>query len=199
MESESKLQQVSDWLNEQEWYQQGKAKWDEVDPAVQAYIKIGALASVALFGVALMISSMWTVHSLKNEYMEKQELLSILNSANEEMRHLKETTAAVQGGGGAVGTWQSYFESTAESTGLDKAVLSVGGERAGSSSDATKESLYDLSLKHVSIKQVVRYAHGLETGARPVKLRNLMIDTHADPEGYMDATLAVSGFALVAK
>ena len=35
----------------------------------------------------------------------------------------------------------------------------------------SKESLFDLSIKHVSVKQVVRLAYFLENGSRPVKLR----------------------------
>ena len=49
----------------------------------------------------------------------------------------------------------------------------------------------------MNIKQVVRYAASLESGSRPIKLRNLLIDTKTDPSGYLDATLALSAFTLV--
>ena len=64
--------------------------------------------------------------------------------------------------------------------------------------DQAKEAMFDLKLKHVTIRQVVRYAFFLESGGKPVKLRNLTIDTKGDPSGYLDATLAVSGFAVAA-
>jgi len=85
----------------------------------------------------------------------------------------------------------------AGNSGIDKSGITASPEKAGESSEQTKETLVDLNLKHVSIKQVVNFAVALESGARPVKLRNLQIDTKADPTGYMDATLSVSGFTPV--
>jgi hypothetical protein len=203
MESESRLKEwlgsVSEKLNEQEWFQQLKAKWDELDPASKGYLKAGGLGGGILLLLIIVISSIWSVHSLKSELQEKQELLSMIQSANEELRALRETTSNVPAGGAAGGTWQSHFESVAGAAGIDKAAMTIGPEKPGSSSDTTKEALYDVALKHVSIKQVVRFAHALESGARPVKLRNMTIDTQSDKEGYMDATLNLSGFALVAK
>jgi hypothetical protein len=158
------------------------------------------LASALLLVLVLVLSSIWSVYSLKSELSEKQELLSMINSANDELHRLRESNAgAPMGAAAGGGNWQSYFETVAGSAGIDKGSLSVGSEKPGSSSDTTKETLYDLSVKHVNIKQVVRYAHGLETGSRPVKLRNLMIDTKSDPEGYLDATLSVSAFAMMNK
>ena len=54
-----------------------------------------------------------------------------------------------------------------------------------------------MAVKHANIKQVVKFAQGLEAGARPVKLRDLIIDTKPDGSGYLDATLSVSAFSLV--
>jgi hypothetical protein len=92
--------------------------------------------------------------------------------------------------------WHAYFESLAPNAGLDKSSLSVNSEKVGASNDQSKETLFDLNLKHVSIKQIVRFALALESGQKPIKLRNLSIDTKDDPAGYMDATLAISVFTL---
>jgi hypothetical protein len=151
----------------------------------------------------LVLSAVWSVHSLKKELADKTELVSSIQTANEELRRLRDETAgspaASAGAAAGGGTWTSYFESIGTGVGLDKSMLTVSGDKAGATTDQAKESLYDLTLKHVSIKQVVRLAFGIENGSRPAKLRNLSIDTHADPQGYMDATLAVSGFALITK
>ncbi len=204
MGSDSMFQQwitsVSDWLGEQEWFQQLKGKWEELDPQSRLYVKAGAASGSVLLFFILVLSAVWSVHSLKNELAEKTELLSQIQSANDELRRLRDETAgAAAAGAQQTGPWPAYFESVGTGAGLDKATLTVSGEKPGATSDQAKEGLYDLGLKHVSIKQVVRFAFGLENGARPVKLRNLSIDTHADPEGYMDATLAVSAFALITK
>ncbi|MGK5084640.1 hypothetical protein WDW37_15195 [Bdellovibrionota bacterium FG-1] len=200
---ENKLQEwlssVSEWLGEQSWFQQLKGKWDELDPPSKSYLKAGGLGALTLSVILLVISSLWSIHSLKSELNEKQDLLSMIQSANEELRRLKETNGNVPSPAAGGGTWQNYFESLAAGVGIDKTSLTVGTEKPGPANEITKETLYDVSLKHVSIKQVVRYAHGLENGVRPVKLRNLQIDTKGDAEGYMDATLALSGFILVTK
>ena len=70
----------------------------------------------------------------------------------------------------------------------------MGPEKPGNPSELAKEALIDLTLKKINIKQAVRYAFNLEHGARPVKLRNLSIETKSDNPGYVDAVLAVSAF-----
>jgi hypothetical protein len=94
--------------------------------------------------------------------------------------------------------WPSYLSERATRAGVDPAAVEVSAEKPGTSAGETKESLFDVQLKHVSIRQVVNFAFGLETADKPVKVRTLSIDTNADPTGYMDATLSVSAFSLVA-
>lgn len=204
MESNSRIQQwmtsVTDWLNEQEWYGQLKTKWEELDPQSRTYVKAGGVGASVLLVLIMLISAVWSVHSLKGELSDKQDLLSQINAANEEMRRLRdETSVSAAAAGGATGPWPAYFETIGGNAGVDKASLTISGDKPGTATDQAKETLYDLNLKHVSIKQIVRLAFGLENGSRPVKLRNLAIDTQADPQGYMDATLSVSAFALINK
>lgn len=203
MESDSRFKQwastASDWLGEQVWFQQIKAKWDELDPNSRAYLKAGAMGGTLLLAIGLVISSIWSVHSLKSELNDKQDLLTLIQSANEELRKLREQTSGVPTASSGGGAWPGYFETIATNAGIEKDALGVGTEKPGATGETTKETLYDLSLKHVSVKQVVRYAFNLENGARPVKLRNIQIDTKNDPDGYMDATLSVSGFAMITK
>jgi hypothetical protein len=204
MESNSRFQQMmtslSDWLSEQEWFRQLKGKWEELDAQSRTYLKAAGAGGAVLIVLMMLLSAVWNVHSLKGELADKQELLTHIQTANEELRRLRdETSGSAAAGGGGGGPWAPYFETVGTNAGLEKATLTIGGDKPGATSDQAKETLYDLNLKHVSIKQVVRYAFGIENGARPVKLRNLSIDTHADPEGYMDATLSVSAFALITK
>jgi hypothetical protein len=188
--------QIVEKLSEQEWFQQLKAKWDELDPQSRFYLKVSGVGSGALVLLSLTLMSVFSVRSLRNELREKTELLGTIQQANEELRKLKDSLPA----GGAPpaaaggGIWSTYFEQTAAAAGIDKTALTMGPEKPGNPSELAKEALIDLTLKKINIKQAVRYAFNLEHGARPVKLRNLSIETKSDSPGYVDAVLAVSAF-----
>lgn len=204
MESESKfaalVTSVTDFLNGQPWFQQIKAKWEELDPTSRLYLKLASLASLALFGVFFAVSTVWSVHKLKRDLAEKSDLLTVFQSANDELRRLKEAgTGFAAAAGASNGPWSDYFSTTAGAAGLDKANMVISDEKKGAAGDQAKESLYDITIKRANIRQIVRFAFNLENGQRPVKLRNLLIDTKDDPTGYMGATLSVSAFTLVTK
>lgn len=192
---ELRLHAVTDFLNEQPWFQQLKAKWEELDPQSRGYLKIAAASATALLFLYLVLSSLWGVHQLKRELADKNELLTMINSANDEVRRLHETGTPPPAADQA-GNWGSYFETMASNSGLDKSAMTVSAEKPGTGGAATKESLFDIALKKATIRQVVKFAYFVENGNRPVKLRNLVIDTNADPSGYLDATLSVSAFSL---
>ncbi len=191
-------------LNEQEWFQQLRGKWDELDPQSKTYLRF-ALVGIAVFTVALtVLVSIWNVHVLKSDLNDKMTLLNTIQSSTDEIRRLKDSIPAAarhadkdESGGGAV-AWTPYFEGLAATAGIDKTLISVQGEKPGQSSDYSKESLFDIGVKHVNIKQLTKFTLSLETGQKPVKLRNLSIDTQEDLSGYIDATLAVSAFTPVA-
>ena len=201
MENEGRISRffsnLNDKLNEQPWVQQLKGKWEELDPQSRSYLRRAAIGSSALLAVILIISSIWNVRALRRDLNERSELLGTIQAASDELKRLRESNPSVTSGGEPeTGPWAPYFEGIALQAGLDKAVVSVGEEKIGTPSDLAKEALINVSLKKVNIKQVVRYAFQLESGHRPVKLRNLTIDTQMDPSGYLNATLAVSAFKL---
>jgi hypothetical protein len=180
------------------WFQQIKSKWEELDPQSRLYLSIAGMALVALLSLSGIASAVWSVQSLKRELADKHDLMNLIQTANDEMRRLRDLVPAAAQGGmeGEGGNWTAYFEAKAGPATVSKEALAVSEEKSGGSSDLGKESLFTLSLKKVSIRQVVRYAFQLENGQRPIKLRSLSIDTQQDPAGYMDATLAVSAFSL---
>ncbi len=194
------MNSLNDFIQEQVWYQELKTKWEELDPKSQNYLRFALLGGGIFLVILMVFSFIWNVHSLKKNVSDRKTLLNTIQSANDEMRRLKESMPAANSRGGLgadEGPWLVYFENLAAGTGIDKGSLSVGGEKPGTSEDQSKETLFDLTLKHVNIKQVIRYAFSLENGQRPIKLRNLLIDTKSDPTGYMDATLAISAFTPV--
>jgi hypothetical protein len=184
-------------LNKYEWFQDLKSRWDELDPQSQNYVRFASFGIACLSVMMIVMSSIWSVHSLKTELSEKRDLLKVIQNANDEMRRLRESTPQVGLSGKDAGPWGPYLETLAATIGLDKTSVTVSAEKAGASTEQTKESLFDVNLKHVNIKQVIRYAFSVENGQRPVKLRNLLIDTKSDPTGYLDATLALSAFSQV--
>ncbi len=200
MESEKsalslKWNAFQDWLLEQEWFQTLKVKWDALDSQSQLYAKVGGISLISLIALILLISSGWSARSLREEYLEKLSLISTLQSANDELKSLRDSNqglAAASSGG----PWPEYFESTAAQAGLAPGSVEVSPPTSSPAipGESLQETLFELKLKQVSIKKVVKYAFQLETGSRPVKLRHLTIDTGGDPSGHMDAILSVSGF-----
>ena len=193
------LSSLSSQIEEQAWYQELKSKWEELDPQSRLYLKVATFGSSILVILLVLLSAIWSVHSLKSELYEKRKLLSLIDSANDELRRLKDSAPAASASkmlDRESGPWSSYFESIAAIAGVGSN-FSVSSEKPGASGDQSKEALFEISLKHVNIKQAIQYALSLENGQRPVKLRNLTIDTKNTQDGYLDVTLAVSGFTLV--
>jgi hypothetical protein len=204
MESSAKLREwmgsISESLNDQVWFQELKTKWEELDPQSKLYLKFAGVGGGIIFVFVMIISFIWSVHSLKRELSEKQALLNQIQNANDEIYRLRSSVPGGGGGRAAEGDetpWHAYFENMAPASGIDKSSVTVASEKPGASGDQSKEVLIELQVKHISIKQLVRYALALESGQRPVKLRNLLIDTKGDPTGYLDATFAVSAFTVV--
>lgn len=193
------LSQLKEKLEEQSWYVQLKAKWEEMDPQSRTYLTFALLGAAALGMGAVTLTSMWSVYQLKNELNDKAELVSLIQNANEELRALREANpsmGATRGEGEEDPQWPSYLENTAAAANIDKGSLTVGQPKPGATTDTAKETTIEVALKKVNIKQVVKYAFELENGVRPVKIRSMSIDTNADPAGFMDATFSVSAFAL---
>jgi hypothetical protein len=197
MESESRFQQI--WsqfvekLNEQVWFQQIKSKWDELDPQSRTYLGLGGVGALVLGTLLLLGIWSWNVNGTMREVAEKSDLLGQLQSANDEVRRLKE--AAGGGMQAGEGGWSAFIGAQAAQVGIDPAALTVGEEKAGATTDLAKESLIEVSAKKVNLRQLVRLAFGLESAGRPVKLRALTVDTRGEDTGWLDATLQLSAFA----
>jgi hypothetical protein len=184
---------LMDKLNEQTWFQELRGKWEELDAKTRMIVQL-VLSGAALLGIFfVVIYSVYSVHSLKQELADKNEVLSMIQSAGDEMRALRMQASGTPTGASA-GPWPAFFETTAASSGIDKSAVSVSEEKSGAGMTNARESLFDISLKNVNVRQLVRYAFWVENGGRPVKLRNLTVDTREDLSGYMDASLAVSAF-----
>jgi len=202
----SRLEQIkekmTDLLAEQAWFQSLKSKYDELDPKSRMMIQAGGALSVILafflFGLSLSLRA----SAFRAEFEEKQELLSLLKTSNEELKRLRsEESQLSRSGSGTDGAapWQSYLETIASSAGIPKENLSILSEKPGTKTERSQETLIELQLKKVNIKRATRLAYFIENGSRPLKLRHLTLDTAGDSTGYLDATLSLSGFAIKAE
>jgi hypothetical protein len=193
------LEKISAAIAEQPWAQELKSKWEELDLQSKFYLK-AATAGAGIFLVLFAIfNSIWSVHKLKQELVDKRTLLTLIQNSTAEIRRLQDAMppSALRGASKDAGPWSAYFETLANTAGMDKSNFTISIEKLGTSSEQSKESLFDIDLKHVNVKQVLSYAVSLENGPRPAKIRNLAISTAGDPAGYMDAKFAVSGFTMV--
>ena len=185
-------------LGEQEWFQQLKGKWEELDPQSRTYLKIAVLLGTFLSVCLVVLSAMWKVHTLRNELFEKKALLSVIQSANDELTRLRDVvpSSALGNKDKESPAWPVYFENTAMAHGIEKSNIAISTEKPGMQSEQNKEALFDLSVKRVNVKQLVKLIFALEGGQKPIKLRNLLIESK-DASGYLDATLALSAFIRV--
>lgn len=196
-------QQLGEKLGEQVWFQQLKGKWDELDPQSKQAVQYGGLGVIGLGALYLVVSTAWQVRELRNDLTDKTELLGLLQNSVDEMKRLKEITAAAGQDAGA-GTWADHVESVAKSAGMDKSNVSVGQEKAVGAATAAgkeepstaKESVIEITFKKIDIRKLTRFAFNLENGTRPAKVRSLSVNTNNNPEGYIDASLTFSGFTL---
>ncbi len=204
MEIKANIQQfwntLVDKISEQAWFIQLKQKWEELDEQSRFYLKIASFASSLLFIFIIVLSSILSVRELRNNYREKTALLNMLQTVNDEMRQLKNITSVASQNAAANTPWNTYFESLLQGIGLDKSKLTISPEKTVSTKNqdpmAPKESQFELSLKEINIKQLIKLSYQIENGGRPVKLKNLWIDTRGEHSGWLDAKLTISAYTL---
>lgn len=186
-------------LAEQEWWNSLKSKWDELDAKSKSAL---AWVSAGLVVVTMVGSLVWatiSVNKMKKDLSEKNQLASLLDQASQDIRALREKNSSLRFASDGGTNLSSYFVAKASTFGIGPTQVTVSSPKAGTENELSKESLYDMQLKKVSLKQIVRLSHSLENGDRIVKLKNLQIENIADPKGYLDAKLSLSTFASVSE
>ena len=224
MENESKFgrifQGISDKVQDQPWFQQGKAKWDELDGRAKTAVKYASLIGSSVLIVGFVGSSLYSVAQQKQEIEDKLGLIQKIQSAQDELRRLKDVTSRFSGGGDQ--PWGLFLQEKAMPSGIDPAAVQIVSEAvvstgaapqapAPKSAKSAKEKEKDVStvasigpeetvveanLKKINVRQLTKYMHEIENGGRTVKVRRLKIDTHTDESGYLDANVVVSAFRL---
>jgi hypothetical protein len=223
MENESRfgrlMQSLSDKVQDQVWYQQAKAKWDELDSRAKMGIKYASLVGSAALIVGLVGTSIYAVATQKKEIDEKLELIHKIQSAQDELKRLRDVTAQFSGGGDQ--PWGQFIQDKATPAGIDPASVKIVSEGvvassaptpapksatksskddknkdSGSSSAGPEETVVEASITKINVRQLTKFVHAIENGGRTVKVRRLQVDTNPDMSGYLDATVVVSAFRI---
>lgn len=196
-----KFAQIRESLNDQVWFQELKEKWEAFDPETRLAVKLGSLVLAVLTLLVFLMTFVWGVYKLKSNVKEKSELIQYIQNSYEEFSRLRTLNSELGGGSSAEDStpWAQHVQGIATQAAIDPTNITLGPEQPGHSTDSVKEATIEASLKKVSIKQVVKFAHQVERSSRPMKLTKINITTHEDASGYLDATLTLQGYTLVAQ
>jgi hypothetical protein len=209
MNSESKLGQLIQTLidkvvqafQDSPAFQQLKAKYEELDPKNKLAVLGGGAGLVLLLLGGFIFNSALRVRTLKQDLADRNDLIRLLHTANEDLRKLKDEAAAsgMSRGAGDHETqpaWAAHFETTAVGAGIQKEAITISGEKAGTQGEQTKEALFDIGLKKVNLRQLAKFSANLESGLKPIKIRSMSVDAKPDGSAWLDATLSVSAFSM---
>lgn len=221
MENESRFallfRNFSDKIQDQVWFQQLKVKWDELDARAKIAIKYTSLIGGTVLTLGLVGTNLYSVAEKKKNIDERLSLITKIQSAQDELRRLKDVTSRFNGADAQ--PWAEFLQSKAPTAGFDPSVIKVVSEKIVSDSSASgakdaktakdtkttspasgitgpEETVLEAEIKHINVRQLVKFVHEVENGGRTVKVRRLKIDTNPDASGFLDATLSVSAFKL---
>jgi len=182
-------------------FQQIKAKYDELDANQKLAVTGGSASIVALvilFSVYQLGSS---VRATKQDLADKNDLIRLLTTANDDLRRLRDEASAsgmshTADAGDQNTAWNAHLEGQALNAGIPKEAISISGEKPGTQGEQTKEALIDISLKKVNVRHLAKFAASLESGTKPIKIRSMVVDAKPDGSAWLDATLSISAFAM---
>lgn len=182
-------------------FQQIKTKYDELDANQKLAVTGGSAAVVILvilFSVYQLGSS---VRAIKQDLADKNDLIRLLTTANDDLRKLRDEAAAsgmsrTADTGDQNTAWNAHIEGQALNAGITKESISIGGEKAGTQGEQTKEALIDITLKKINVRHLAKFAASLESGTKPIKIRSMVVDAKPDGSAWLDATLSISAFSM---
>ena len=182
-------------------FQQIKAKYDELD-ANQKLAVTGGGAALALMVILFSVYQLGSsVRATKQDLADKNDLIRLLTTANDDLRRLRDEASAsgmsrTADAGDQNTAWNAHLEGQALNAGIPKESISISGEKPGTQGEQTKEALIDISLKKVNVRHLAKFAASLESGTKPIKIRSMVVDAKPDGSAWLDATLSISAFAM---
>ena len=171
-------------------YQTLNNSYQQLSPEQQTYVRWGGIAASVILLFYFIFSATQAANSVKEEYFQKQELLTLMNQAGDEIRRLKGQNSPFSGGGEQ--NWRGVLTNVASGQGLPPDSVVIAKESAGSSQTMIQETLIEAELKGVFIRPLVQFLYQIEHNSPPMKLKGLQVEPGAD--GVLNARLVLSGF-----
>ncbi len=185
------LTEQLDKIKEQEWFQQLKSSYDQLPPEQQNYVRWGTTALGVFLSVYLTWGAILSANSAKDEYFQKQELVTLLNQASDEMKRLKGQNSGFSQG--AAQSWKAVFAGLAGQAALGADAVEVTKETPGATLSVIQETLLEVNVKNAPLRQLVQFTYQIEHGNPPMKLKGLSVQG-GSPDGLLSATLNISGY-----
>lgn len=184
MENESRFSQMlrsfSDKIQDQGWFQQLKAKWDELDARAKVALKYTLLLGSSVLTVGFVGTNLYDVAVKKHDIDERLALIGKIQSAQDELKRLKDVTSRLSGGNEQ--PWGEFLKAKAESSGFDSSIVQVVSEKIVSASAAPpskdsrntkdsktpapvpgitgpEETVVESAIKHVNVRQLIKFVH----------------------------------------
>ena len=185
-----KLNSILVSIKDQDWYQRANNSFQQLSPEQQVYVRWGSIAASVALLFYFIFSAANAANSVKDEYFQKQELLTLINQAGDEIRRLKGQNSTLAST--ADQNWKQVLTNTVTAQGLQADALVITKESAGTSQSMIQETLIEAQLKGVFIRPLVQFLYQIEHNSPPMKLKGLQIEPGA--EGFLNVKMVLSGF-----
>ncbi len=169
--------------------------WDKLDAKQKKLI-----AGTAVFiGIALMLEIVVFPFMDAKEKLDKaikvnQKKLAEINALSTEFRALEAKTAATQRAvamHGADFTLFSYLEKKATQANVRGRIKSMNASR-GTQSASFEESLVDMKLEKITIKQLSDFLYHAESPTDLVRIKRITVNKMKESPEYLSAQLLIS-------
>lgn len=191
-----KLKEAWDSIQDSEAYQQIKTKYDDLDTQVKLYINLGAIGFLALIIMISVLSGLARVKGLKSEIDDKEVLIGYLQRSADSIKQMRAQAQASLGAPDLSSPLNTFAEGVFATSNIDRAKMEIAAERPGAEDKDSREVLVDIKLKQLNLRQIVRFLFNLtdQGKKRSLNIKELDIDTHGDPSGYMDAAITIASY-----
>ncbi len=192
-----KLQNLLDKFQETQLYQNLKNRYDELDYQQKLYLNLIGLGGGVIFFFVFFFSFLGGLASLKSEIDDKQLMTQYLQDSANQIRTLKATKLSARGPDLGLPLNQ-FIETLAQSAGLNTKTLDISKEleKPYEKDKNITEAEVDVKMQKTNLRAVTRLLFKITEQAKlkNLNVKNLQIDTKADPEGFLDATMTIVSY-----
>jgi general secretion pathway protein M len=178
-----------------ELIEQLRAAWESLNSREQLLVGIaggGVVLTVLAFTVVMPIAGMADRASQRVDNAEQQIVMMARLSReyaelDSRLRGVEQRIRSQQG--------RQNIRTLLENLAKESAVrINSMEERQASSSDEYNETKVEVSLKNVSLNQVVKYLHNIETSPQQLSVKSLRVKGRQDQSQLLDVSFSVSSF-----